>query len=194
MSYRIYQTEAWVLGGIDVKEDSRFIDMFTQDLGLVRGFAQGVRKLRSKLRYGLRDFSRVNISLVKGREIWRIVGVEVIDRINRSSHEEDLEIIARIFSLMRRLIKGEEKDMVLYYDINAAIDYLTKSDLTKVEIKKVEIVIVYRILHKLGYIPDTAELNFLLQKSWCQELISFNDEFSSLALRQINSSLAYSHL
>ena len=209
MSYHIYQTEAWILGGVDVKEDSRYIDIFSRELGLVRGLAQGVRKLKSKLKYGLQDFSRIKISLVKGREVWRIVGLELAsndladgdreigqERMSAQKiKKEKLELVARIFSLLKRLVKGEEKDILLFDEVDTAISFLHENSLDQIVLKKIEIVMVYRILHQLGYIPQTSELNFLtLYKSWQKEVISFDDKICSLALRQINNSLSHSHL
>jgi recombinational DNA repair protein (RecF pathway) len=69
--YTIHRTEGYVLKSSSQGEANRRIDLLTKELGLIRGTAQGVRYLKSKLRYSLTDFARVDIALVRGKDTWR---------------------------------------------------------------------------------------------------------------------------
>ncbi len=194
--YHIYQTNGWILGSVNVGEANRFLDIFTSELGLVRGMAQGVRKLQSKLRYGLQDYSYSKISMVKGKEIWRIVNVERVDEFNWIyENKKVFQLVCRIFSLLKRLIKGEEKDMAVFEDLNRAIKFMGGNILTKDMLSAVEIILVFRILQKLGYVGRDERFNYLADFSdWDIYLIKINGGTRSDLLAQINSSLAHSHL
>src|SRR3989344_5390571 len=66
--YKIYQTEGLVIEGRSLGEADRFLTVFTKDFGMIQAQAQGVRKISSKLRYSLRNFSYAEIDLVQGKE------------------------------------------------------------------------------------------------------------------------------
>jgi len=76
MSERIYTTSALVIGERTSGEASKVFTLFTRELGLVYAYARSVREVRSKLRYNLPLYSFTLVSLVAGREYWRIVGAE----------------------------------------------------------------------------------------------------------------------
>ncbi|MBI3633608.1 MAG: DNA repair protein RecO [Candidatus Vogelbacteria bacterium] len=177
-------------------ESNRYLDLFTEDFGLVRGIAQGVRKLESKLRYGLQDLSYSKLSLVKGREVWRIVNVEklnVFDQIVKD--KKRVELTSRIFSLVRRLVRGEEKDSELFNDVNSALFLMATNDLVDKDLKNFEAVLVYRILHRLGYIPESLQLSpVVIFDEWRLESFNIDSYVRTAMVRQINDSLLHSHL
>ena len=74
MLHHIYHTEGFVLSGQSVGEANKYFRIFTKDFGMVGAMAQGIRLLQSKLRYSLQDYSYSKISLVRGKQVWRIVG------------------------------------------------------------------------------------------------------------------------
>ncbi|MDO8493352.1 MAG: DNA repair protein RecO [bacterium] len=194
--YHIYQTNGWILGSINVGEANRFLDIFTSELGLVRGMAQGVRKINSKLRYGLQDYSFGKISLVKGKQFWRVVGAEKVDDFNSIYADKNkYRLMCRIFSLLKRLIKGEEKDADIFEEVSCAVKFMAEHELSKEALSSLEIILVFRILHKLGYVGRDGELNHLTDFSdWDTSQLSLDNTKRSLLLKQINNSLAHSHL
>ncbi len=194
--YHIYQTEGWVLASKNVGEANRFLDLFTFDLGLIRAMAQSVRKINSKLRYGLQDYSFGKISLVKGRDFWRIVNVQRLDDFNSIYKDKEIfQMVCRIFALLKRLIRGEEKDGRIFEDINGAIGLIGENRLSRLELGILEIILVFRILQKLGYVPREKRLNYLADFFvWEIDLLKVDDITKSLALKQINNSLMHSHL
>src|SRR5574343_294251 len=100
--HHIYHTTAFVLGHADIKEADRFFILFTRELGVVRATAQGIRKLSSRLRYGLQDFSYARVDLVRGKDIWRITSAKKIE--TEGLHiPERLLVFARVLELIRRL-------------------------------------------------------------------------------------------
>ena len=71
--HQIYQTEGIVLKSIDYSEADKYLLILTRDFGLIKTAAKGLRKVSSKLRYSLQEFSVAQISLVQGRSIWRLI-------------------------------------------------------------------------------------------------------------------------
>src|SRR5512146_101812 len=72
MSHHIYNTRALVLGSRTRGERDRVFALLTRDVGLVKALAQGVRRESSKLGGVLMDYAISDVSLVKGKNAWRI--------------------------------------------------------------------------------------------------------------------------
>lgn len=72
MAHHIYTTEGFVLDSLPFGEGNSFIYLFTRDLGLVGASARSVRDIKSKLRYGLQTFCRSTVSLVRGKNEWKV--------------------------------------------------------------------------------------------------------------------------
>ena len=160
MSYHLYQTEGLILSGRNVGEAGRYLSLFTKELGLVNAMVLGARKLESKLRYHLENYTLGNFNLVRGREIWRLVGAEKIACLKDP-------ITARISLLLRRLIAGEEKDAGLFQDVRQACLFLDQSSHTRDVRDGLEIILVLRILDRLGYLKKESKLlPFIQFEDW----------------------------
>src|SRR4051812_15310479 len=81
MAYHIYRTEGIVLRGSPDGESNKYLSVYTRELGLVGATARSVRKAESKLRYGLQEYSISTVSLVRGRDVWRITNAVPISNI-----------------------------------------------------------------------------------------------------------------
>ena len=96
MLHHIYHTEGFVLSGQSVGEANKYFRIFTKDFGMVGAMAQGIRLLQSKLRYSLQDYSYSKISLVRGKQVWRIVGAIKEKNLYESlNNPVKFEILAR---------------------------------------------------------------------------------------------------
>src|SRR4051812_23886772 len=131
MAHHIYNTEGFVLQGEDIGEANKIYTLFTKDLGLVRALAQGVRLQKSKLRYSLQDFCRVKLSLVRGKEWWRVTNARIEDNVfaDLKASKPARKIVAQIFALVSRMLAGEEKNAELYQSIASGIDFLKNEEL-----------------------------------------------------------------
>jgi len=118
MAEKVYTTRALVIGERASGEASKVFTLFTRDLGLVQAYARSVREVRSKLRFNLslHNFSR--ITLVPGREYWKVIGAEesrggppasVCVLLTRflGAHEPHLELFDEL------LAGGEEQELTL---------------------------------------------------------------------------------
>ena len=194
--HKIHHTEAFILGSRHKGEDSKMLALYTRELGLVHAHAQGVRKLSSKLRFVLQDFSRVNIDLVRGKEIWRVttaVPVHADSFSYRSVHAE--KIIARVSALLMRLVAGEDPNEEVFrafMRIHEFLDMDVKSNLD--DYRAIELLSVSRILIALGYLSRDSHG---FEES--NEGIILPKEFSDISyqhrlIRDINQALAASQL
>ncbi len=195
MSYRLYTTKALVLGVETSVEASRSLRLFTRELGFIRAHARGVREGKSKLRYGLQPLSLSEVSLVRGREMWRVAGAMPLHSLHASFREspETFLLLVRIVRLLRRLLQGEEKNEELFDVVESGIEFLLETSLTKSELGNFECVFVLRILHRLGYIGN-PEFEPFLGLSLSKDLMVELAPLRSSAILAINKSLRETHL
>ena len=191
MSHHIYTTPGFVVESFAHGEAGKFIYIFTRDLGMVAGAAQGIRLSQSKLRYHAQDFSFATFSLVRGKEIWRIVGAEKI------SEKKVSPLFVRVLKILKRLVPGEEKNEALFEAVLAAHTFLHNSDpaLVAADETAAEYIIMLRILHQLGYVRVIATLEpFLHDNFFSPELLAAMTSVKSAAVKEINTALKESQL
>ena len=196
MSHRIYQIEGVILGGFNVGESNRYLYVFTRELGLVGASAQGVRELKSKLRYSLQDFSYSKVDLVRGKEVWRIVNAEQVRDVGVLIKDVDKK---RVFSsmaiLLKRLCAGEGVHDGMFESVVSGILFLEKEDFTKEEIRFFEVIFAMKILNYLGYWGECENLAvFVGDGSWNKKNIKEISPFFTEALLEVNKAIKESHL
>jgi len=152
MSHHIYQTEGFIAGSFPQGEANRLIYVFSEDLGLVRAVAQSVRALHSKLRHSLQDFSFSKISFVRGKDVWRIVGAEKLELLERSMKDASKkEMVAKISVILKRFVRGEEKDAEFFADLRGGFQFLDREEFSSEEMSLFELLFVLRAMKHLGY-------------------------------------------
>jgi len=120
----------------DFGEAERIYNIYTEKFGMVTAVAQGVRLLKSKLRYNLDLFAFGNFSLVAGKEIWRLTDAEEIKKIE----DNNTPLFSRIAGFLLRMIRGEEKSDFIWQKVKNL--FLRGAD---------EAETLAEILHNLGY-------------------------------------------
>ncbi len=154
MSHITYQTDGIVIGSLNIKEGDKLLSVFTKELGLINAVARSVREERSKLRYALEQFSNSEISFIRGREAWRITGAQLKNNFYRDCLNDKIKrlILARITSLLRRLVRGEGENRELYSLVSSGFSFLSKTSLSRDQIDAFEQLFVLRMLYLLGYL------------------------------------------
>lgn len=140
MAYTVHTTEGFILSSAPIGEANRIYHIFTREFGVIIATAQGVRLNKSKLRPHLLDYGFSSVSLVKGKEFWRITSASGILRSNN-------KIYIQILAIIKRLLQGEGEHEALF-------DYL-KEELFKENLDETNLMI--QILAELGYI-DKKEI------------------------------------
>jgi DNA repair protein RecO (recombination protein O) len=193
--HHIYTTKAIIIRSIPIGEANKYYFLLTEDLGFVRATAQSVRLDKSKLKGHLQDFCFVKISLVKGKDIWRITSVETIERGNFLKNTNKLIAIKNIFFLLLRLLHGEEKNEELFLSVESFYNFLLKSELSLGNIKNLETITVLRILYHLGYFKKTFDLSdFVKDQKLSIEILNLFDSKKKNAILDINNALNETHL
>ncbi|MDP6387943.1 MAG: DNA repair protein RecO [Candidatus Pacebacteria bacterium] len=169
--HTLYNTQCIVLGGTDAGEGSKYISLFTKDIGLVRAVAKSVREEKSKLRYSLQDFSVGEATLVRGKDVWRITGARQIYSINRAlrSEREKLYAVVQILGLLQKLLHGEEKNDYLFNAVSFGLEFVKENKINTDILKSFEHLIVLRILYSLGYIAKKDNFVELLRSTQINE-------------------------
>ena len=196
--YDIQTTPGLIIDSRPYGEAGKILYIFTRDLGLVRVVAQGVRLEKSKLRYQAQNYSFGQFSLVRGKEYWRLVGVEAnkTEDPAQSSKESWLAILAPLALLLKRLLQGEEAHPELFLCLEACDQFLKKEEKLGNELEKtLESVMVFRILDRLGYIGTDRSLDGELRKN--ELSLALIESLGSKRLeinKHINRALKESHL
>ena len=93
------------------------------------------------------------ISLIKGKSTWRITSA-LLEK-NLYLHTEEVQakdVIARICTQVIRLVAGQEKDEQLFDTVLMGLQELSSA--SPEAIVPLEILIMLRMLHLLGYVSD----------------------------------------
>ena len=167
--------------------------------GLISATAQGVRWSKSKLRFSLQPLSHLTISLVKGKSSWRIVGaVHRENYVRRFKKEPELLlIVARIFSLVRRMIRGEESNERLFADLEHQLLFLEHTaapDMIPEHKQAIEYLMVITLLQHLGYIGQHGRAQHFTQKTLTKELLTEIVAARHALVAEINQALKESQL
>lgn len=166
MSYQTYTTKALVCGSYDNNTADKSFLLFTRRGGMLYAIARSVREERSKQRNSLQVFSLINISLVRGKQAWRIGSVESAGNLfSQSNTREARGSIVSVIKLLRQYIHGEEANPLLYDEVIAGLMFLINlKDESHREVW--ELFIKAKILHQLGYIAPAGEVVGLFSSPW----------------------------
>jgi DNA repair protein RecO (recombination protein O) len=140
MSYSIHTTEGLIISFRPLREADRVYSILTRDLGLIRATAIGVRKDASKLRGSLEPLTLASLSLVRGKEYWRLTSAQVIATIPSTPE------MLRPLALLEKLVQGESAHQELFDMVREAI--LDR----KADDEMFEVRLVATILFHLGYL------------------------------------------
>lgn len=191
--HTIYETEAFVLRSIDQSESDSVLVLFTKDLGKLYVKAKGVRSLSSKLRYSIQDYSFVKVSLVCGKQGWRLVNANLIESLFVENNLEKFKIIKNIFSLIDRIIHTESGEPKVFEALKDGCLQIKNVESKYLDI--LECIIVLKILNFLGYLDiDDEKIKTILYKgSEWWEFDQIKDKKSYL-IKNINNSLKSSQM
>jgi len=195
--HTIFETDCFVLKGTSQGEANKQLDLLTKDFGLIRATAQGLRYIKSKLRYSLTDFSFAHVSLVRGKEFWRVTtATKNADVSTDVTSKEGRESLYRIFALLRRLLQGEEAHPELFAVVQNMFDVLKECTLKNgYPIEAIEELTVLRILFLLGYVKDDPSLrSFVGTLGFEESILKLSFDARKVVVAEINRALKASHL
>ena len=167
MAHHIYNTDCFIFGGVAIGESNRFLTVWTRELGLIRAVSKSLRTSHSKLRYHLQDYSYTHISLVRGRNVWRVTGAHLIYNLfNEYAGSRGKQLLLmRVCALLSRLLQGEEEDKKLFDLVSSGMTFMQNTSLDAELLRDFEYILVVRILAKLGYVGESEDVSVLLSPS-----------------------------
>jgi recombinational DNA repair protein (RecF pathway) len=138
MAIEKFTTSAIVIESFDQGENDRVYKLFTREFGLLTAHAKSIRKLESKLRAHVLPRSVALVTLVQGREVWRLVGAE--EKIGTGTALHD------VAQLIGRFVRGEGAHKSLY---DRLVDFLRLEK--EFDVQKARLLLYYVVLVELGY-------------------------------------------
>jgi len=192
--HHIYHTEGFILESKNLNEANKYYHIFTRDLGLVVASAQGIRKISSKLRFVLQDFSYVKIDFVKGKDFWRITSASKTNKLDDLLKKDGcLSLVFNLSKFLKRLLPGEDANQELFGDFIAGLLFMEKTEDRKL-LNLVEVLIVLRILYFLGYVGDEFYVNNFILKPYVEIDFVLLEENKLKIVKNINNALKETHL
>jgi recombinational DNA repair protein (RecF pathway) len=151
MAIEKQSTEAIIVKIFESGESDAVVKMYTRDFGMIFAKSMSLRK-SVKLRAHILENRISNVTLVKGKEYYRLAGAkEEYDKIN--SHKN----LPLITSIINRYVVGEQKNTKLY---DRLMDYINQKDADKNILK---LCLTSEIMIILGYL-DSELLGLDLEK------------------------------
>ena len=187
--YHPHTTDGIVISHMSVGEDSLWCWVLTRELGLIGARAQGIRKAQSKLRPHTQILTYGNFSFIRGKNSWKLVGAR--KHLNLYTFNPEVTpVFARILSLSKILIAGEERHPELFEVIEKAFVYSVENKLDKHHIGALERLVVLRLLYHLGYvgnesIADSYGIDSSVTKEHLEDTYKHKKDFITI----INASL-----
>jgi len=198
--HHIYRTEAIILSSRPSGDSGKYLTALSKDYGVLKIDAQAVRKTDSKLRQSIQDYSVVDISFVRGKTGNKLVNASFVSSFFYDiKNIKVLKSLTRIFRLIEKMIVDEEKDETVY-DLLIETEKILQLDNKDSDefLKALEVVVVYKILSRLGYISEEGEYEFIISQNISDDLISKVERFPQKdrenLIRLINQAINESHL
>lgn len=187
-------TRAVVIGRASAGEGSARIYFYTEYAGLVGAFAKSAREERSKLRPHLQSGCYGLYTLVRGERDWRVTGASDVRSVHfeLAAHPKAQQGAARVFSLLRQLVHGEEENAPLFEALFAFVSSLPA--LSPEEAHTAERLAVLRILHALGYVPAGLSIPHVEHARYSGDVLAEVAPFERELVGTINAALLASNL
>lgn len=163
MSHTKHHTNAIILRSVGTGEADKFIWALSREFGMVGFHARSIRKISSKQRCYLEPLSYARLSLVRGRNMWRLTNVSEAGQGFRRGPESILRARTRTVSLVSRLVHGEESHPDLFSTIYEGFSFFDKAEISDMESYYLENLIYLRVLSLLGYVEKEKEIAGLLE-------------------------------
>ncbi len=195
--YHIHTTYAFVVSTVTTGEKNSIITLFTRDFGMIRARAQSVRSHSSKLRYALQEYSCVEISLVKGKDMWKITNARPLYNLYfelQNSYGVCVPLL-RILSLIRRLLPEEGCEEFVFDDFFSICEKSVRGNYNETSLVTIEWLFVLRMLSALGYARAESLGEVCTQQiDWSSKYLDSISFKKNDAISYINSALQASQL
>lgn len=147
--YAKITTDACILSMRSSGEGDRVVDVYTRELGMIRGVVKSVRKHTAKHKATFLPYGISRIDIIRGRDVWRLTSGIVISSYQEFQTRESRVAWARVAELVKRLCPSDGAHGELF-------DYLVQMrshllEAIQEEVPSLEVATVMGVLVYLGY-------------------------------------------
>lgn len=194
MSYHIYTTEGIILKRTGFGEANILLHVLTKEFGLIIASARSARLAVSKLRPALQEYTLVSVSLVKGKNGWKITNVVSIDSFFFGLPEYTHKVMSQVSFVLLQMIQGESPDKELFKIVKEGFNSL--KNINQENISFFEVLIVVRILNELGYVVKDEDTKVFLSNpdDWSESALNLVKDKKVMIVSHINKALRESHM
>jgi recombinational DNA repair protein (RecF pathway) len=197
MSHHIYQTKAYVIESTEAGEANRRLSLLTEDLGLISVAAQGVRHGVSKLKASIQDLSYSKVSVVRGKEVWRLTNAEkLISLFDRRLPISVRRLLAHCLQFIKRLTPEDVK-MEELFTLMSKLSTYCFSDKEEAEkyVKEIRLLFEIRTLSYLGYgSSDSVIEGATVDSDFSLTQIQYAEVHKNTLQKHVDRALTQSHL
>jgi DNA repair protein RecO len=192
MSYQTYTTEAIVCGTWTRNTADKSFLLFTKEAGMLYAEARSIREERSRQRFALQDFSYLRVSLIKGKQSWKIGSIEPLQNFYLAAADKAARgSVVHLTKFLRRFYGGQEAAPELF---DYMVRVLSRFSGSLEHREFAERVAQVYLLHELGY-ADTRAVPPFAQQGTIDGLAADATPVNLLALEKIiEKAVATSHL
>lgn len=192
--HTIHHTRAVIIKSQPSGEANKLFWLFTQELGLIVAVATGVRKGEAKLKGQLIDYGYVDVDLVQGREVWRLISATLTCNplIDKLTHPLARPYVRTLATLERFLI-DEGKQSELFDHIEECAMYIAQSPLV-FDPKSFDTLSIWRTLVHLGYIAVTENERELFVLPFSQAVGLLDIGMTASLVAVVNTTIKETHL
>lgn len=153
MAIEKYTTEAFILKEYARGEADFVYKVWTRDYGVIFMIAKSIRKVNAKLRMLTKKNNFLALTLVKGKELWRLVGVEELEY-----RHLEVSYLAKIKSLVNEAVGRFLEEKKPYPKLFRRLKELTfnQETLPKLDLLGLKTLVYYLVLVDTGYADATV--------------------------------------
>lgn len=169
-------------------ESNNVYKLYTRELGLIYAHAQSVRELKSRNRYALQVGHLITVTLVRGREVWRVTSAQTVPE---HEMEGDAPVPRKLLWLIGKLVAVEDQSEEVF-DHLVAGERAISTNYEK-DHALIEAVTLLRVMNVLGFVARPLEEEqiayFLENNGYSEEHMFLARKYSELLFIRVNSAL-----
>ena len=140
-----------VVRTVDIKESDRFLNIFTEEMGMISAYAQGARSYKSRKMAATNQFCYGSFVLLQRADKYWVKEAELIESFFDIRHTiEGLALASYIVDVLSFVTVTEPENDLLRLALNSLYAIANK----RYELEKIKAAYEIRALSIIGYMPD----------------------------------------
>jgi len=175
-----YRTNGVMIKKKDLGEADQLFTIYTKDFGKLEILGKAIRKITSKLRSGADIFYLSDIEFIQGKTHKTLTDAVLIEKFENVRKDlGKLKITYKIADIFNGLVKGQEKDEILWNLLNEIFEKLNNLQFTISNLQLIYYYFLWNFLSLLGYTPELYNCP-ICQKRLTPENLYFNPKEGGL--------------